>query len=619
MARGRRGDGLPFGLVLRLARADLAHEWVLSLCLVLAVAAVLAPLMLLFGLKFGAIETMRSRLVQDPRNREVRPMTSQAFPRQWLQELAGRADVAFVVPGIRQIAATLEASLGAGPKLTLDVLPTAPGDPLLEENGAPAPGPGQCVLSFLAAESLGAKVGDALEVKVKRLRGSRFESGELRLRVAGVLDQRASALKAVYAPLELLEAIENYKDGLAVPELGWPGDAPEAYPVFDGVVVALGRELDKLDELRLINGTGFSKLTRPSPAELAQLTGYRVDPAWRVYLVEAAKRPVGMESVLAVKERLRGTGAFLLPWTRAVAARLLAADGSEAASLNVLALGPLAEGRPPTGLAPAPPWPPGQGMEPKPTLMLPAGVSPPPGQAYLELRHERRVLRFPVSVAKERAPGEAAFAPPQLAGVLRLFAQRELTHDRSSGRFLLARRGYASFRLYAATIDDVEGLRRHFEAQGLSVHTEAQRIRDVTQLDGYLTLIFWLVALVGLVGGAAALTASLWASVERKQKELGVLRLLGMPTGAMVRFPLYQGLIIAVCGFVTAVGVFQALAWVINSLFQAHLQSAERLCRLPADHLLATLGGVIALAALASAAAAWRVTRIDPAEALRDE
>jgi putative ABC transport system permease protein len=49
-----------------LATAHLLHEWVLTLCLVLALAAVLAPLLVLFGLKHGTIHTLRERLVEDP-------------------------------------------------------------------------------------------------------------------------------------------------------------------------------------------------------------------------------------------------------------------------------------------------------------------------------------------------------------------------------------------------------------------------------------------------------------------------------------------------------------------------------------------------------------------------
>ena len=63
-------NGSTKGLIPGLAVADLRHEWILNLCMILALAAVLAPLLLLLGLKHGTITTLRDRLVEDPVNRE---------------------------------------------------------------------------------------------------------------------------------------------------------------------------------------------------------------------------------------------------------------------------------------------------------------------------------------------------------------------------------------------------------------------------------------------------------------------------------------------------------------------------------------------------------------------
>src|SRR5215831_1154324 len=97
----------PRGIVLRLSSADLQHEWILTACLIMAVAAVLSPLLLLFGLKYGTIETLRFRLVQDPRNREIRPLVSRSFTKAWIDDLRQRTDVAFITPMTRQISATI--------------------------------------------------------------------------------------------------------------------------------------------------------------------------------------------------------------------------------------------------------------------------------------------------------------------------------------------------------------------------------------------------------------------------------------------------------------------------------------------------------------------------------
>ena len=45
----------PVCVVIRLALADIRHEWRMSLCLVLAVAAIAAPLLLFFGLLMTAL------------------------------------------------------------------------------------------------------------------------------------------------------------------------------------------------------------------------------------------------------------------------------------------------------------------------------------------------------------------------------------------------------------------------------------------------------------------------------------------------------------------------------------------------------------------------------------
>ena len=71
--------------VLRLASRDYFHEWLMSGCFVLALAAVLGPMMVLFGLKFGIVGTMVDELIENPHNREVRPVGSGYYDHAWLE------------------------------------------------------------------------------------------------------------------------------------------------------------------------------------------------------------------------------------------------------------------------------------------------------------------------------------------------------------------------------------------------------------------------------------------------------------------------------------------------------------------------------------------------------
>ena len=124
-----------------LAWQDFAYEWRVSICLVFALAAVLAPLLVLFGLKSGIITTMTERLRADPRNLEIILRGHQRLDAAWFAAVRARPDVGFVLPRTRLLAATVSLESAGGATLAdIDMLPTAAGDPLLPAGTAPAEG-----------------------------------------------------------------------------------------------------------------------------------------------------------------------------------------------------------------------------------------------------------------------------------------------------------------------------------------------------------------------------------------------------------------------------------------------------------------------------------------------
>ena len=218
-------------LVASLAWQDYRTDAWLSACSVLALVAVIAPLLVLFGLKFGLVSSLTERLESDPATREIIPLGGGRFSSVFVEQLGQRSDVAFALPRTRQIAAT--AQVGA---LVLEMLPTAPGDPLLGSLPVPT-GLDQIVLSHTAAEKLAARPGDWLEASFARQVAGRVEAQRTRLQVLSVLPLEAFARDGLLADLRLLEAAEDYRDGRAVPALGWAGDAvgvseQRVYPAF---------------------------------------------------------------------------------------------------------------------------------------------------------------------------------------------------------------------------------------------------------------------------------------------------------------------------------------------------------------------------------------------------
>lgn len=234
------------GLVASLAWQDYRNDGWLSACSVLALVAVIAPLLVLFGLKFGLVSSLTERLETDPASREIIPLGGGRFSAAFIAQLGERSDVAFAVPRTRQIAAT--AQVGT---LTLEMLPTAAGDPLL--TGLPMPhGLDQIVLSHTAAEKLAARPGDWLETSFARQVAGRVEAQRTRLQVLAVLPLEAFAREGLFADLALLEAAEDYRDGRAVPALGWAGEAASVseqriYPAFR----LYARSLSDVEPLRV--------------------------------------------------------------------------------------------------------------------------------------------------------------------------------------------------------------------------------------------------------------------------------------------------------------------------------------------------------------------------------
>lgn len=607
------------GIVFGLSQADLRHEWILTACLVMAIAAVLSPLLLLFGLKYGTIETLRFRLVQDPRNREIRPLISRSFSHEWFAQISQRPDVGFVIPMTRQIAATVTATVQGKPgKTDLDIVPTGADDPLILENGAPIPEAGECVLTHFAAEELQAQIGDTIIATARRIKDGQYESGDVELKVIGILSLRASELKAIYVQLPVLEAVERFKDGQAVPEFGWPGSTPTAYPQYQGLIVIVPQPLNRIEQYNLRNNTGFTQIEELTPAELSSRAQFSLATNQPIYFLSTERKPVGEESVETVRRKLRGKNAMLLPWIAPITAWLRTEGGTEIASLQLYGLSIDPDQAQQLQMSPRPDW----GVEEiRRQVMLPSSLPETKEPLFLQIDNERKeVLTFPVSPVTERtAFSTVAFVPIKLGGMIALHQQRNIHYDRDLDAFVLSRRGYAGFRLYVKTIEAVDGLRRSFENQSIPVHTEAQRIEDVLNLDRYLTLIFWLIALVGVLGGVTALLASLYASVERKKRELSVLRLIGLSGPALFRYPIYQGILIGIGGFLVALLFFQAIGMTINTLFREHLGPGESFCRLPLWHTIGALAVTIGIAILAATFAAWRVTHIEPAEALRDE
>ncbi|EPJ8754526.1 ABC transporter permease [Pseudomonas putida] len=237
-------------LLARLSLADLWHDRNVSLCMAASLVAVIAPLLLLFGLKHGVVSQLQQELLSDPRNLEVKMLSSGHFDQAWLQRLQARPEVGFAIGQTRSLNTQADL-LGAHGRFAdnVEVIPTRAGDPLLATDLSEL-APDQVILSERAAERLDAKVGDTLRLRVARRLNEVNERGERTLQVRAIVSSVRFARPAAFVSPELLMELEHYRDGYLVASLGASsGQALDALNVGYARARVYARDIDSVAPL----------------------------------------------------------------------------------------------------------------------------------------------------------------------------------------------------------------------------------------------------------------------------------------------------------------------------------------------------------------------------------
>lgn len=248
-------------LIAALAARDWWHERLLSLCAVLALASMLAPLLVLHGVRVGLVDSLRANLLQDPTALIILPVGSgtAGYTGAQLEQWNARPEVRFAIARTRDVAAEMPFVSKSGAFIPLTLEPSAHGDPLLTHFSMPIPTAGLestpplqpgMVLSASAARKLEAKVGDTLDGRLGRKRPDGvLERHPFSAHVLGILPPEATPQDAAFFPLSVLEDIQDYRDYIAVPRRNFSGDvAPETARHYESFRM-YARDLDSVEVL----------------------------------------------------------------------------------------------------------------------------------------------------------------------------------------------------------------------------------------------------------------------------------------------------------------------------------------------------------------------------------
>nr|MCR5085521.1 hypothetical protein [Succinivibrionaceae bacterium] len=245
-------------IALRLALRDFAHDLRVNLSLSLAVAAIIAPLLILFSLKFGIVAAMERDLLGNPGSRELVLGANYRLSEDFFAMLRGDPRVAFVVPKTRSLSTTATMRHGGALREGVEMVPTDPGDPLLLAFGAPVPRDSlEVVLSASLGARLGARPGERAQLVVTRTKEGRRQAATLELLVVGTLPPVAVGRDQAFVPLPTLLAIEDYKDGFE-PQLLSDGSRPNTARDHFAKARIYARGLDDVAPLaQLLEGRGM--------------------------------------------------------------------------------------------------------------------------------------------------------------------------------------------------------------------------------------------------------------------------------------------------------------------------------------------------------------------------
>ena len=206
-------------LLAKFALRDLVYDRKVSFFVIAALVAVIAPLLLLFSLKYGVVSQLQNQLLNDPQNLEIKingMQSNKVLDKAWFTRLQQHDSVQFVIPLTRSL--NMQGDLRKDNQRFLnnvELIPTDKGDPLIPSDLS-LPDKTSVILTALSAEKLQVKPGETVTLFFGRKLDGNEEREKVELTVAGVLDERYFQRVGAFISLELLIEIEDYRDGFQI-------------------------------------------------------------------------------------------------------------------------------------------------------------------------------------------------------------------------------------------------------------------------------------------------------------------------------------------------------------------------------------------------------------------
>lgn len=559
------------------------------LCQVLALAAIMTPLLIIFGLKYGIVSALKERLVQNPATMEVWPTEGVEITPSLIEQIRSWPECEFAVPAVGAAYSSVGVSRGGrqASSRRYEILPTGDRDPLMVKTGQRVPSEGEAVLTEPLAAELGTAPGE--QVVVSAWRNAETERMDIPCTVVGIVPAEFSHnRKQVFAPLPVTTRIEQF----IVEGKGKKGESAKITgPAYSGIVTdckepaALAPLAQSIPSLRQYSAGMLHMPAVPGDSQVLYSPTHRITP----------------QTVDVLLENARGLGINAYPWVDPVSISLPAEAGGH--NLQVLPLDRMRGSADSCQASPVLYLNPQQQHVSNVAITLPS----PQGDSTIKCRLE----------PLEQVPADVAYAAPQLAALLRRASQVCLVWDYETGELYHPVLVYYHMRLYANKLENTEALMGRLSQAGVPCNARVNAIRQVLALEKSLHSLFLVICLGAGLGAACSLGMSLFNSAELHRRDYALLQLQGAWRGCLAAMPMVDALLTTLCAALLSFCVFFAAASVIGYMFAASAGQGA-LCRLEFFHAAAFLSISLGVAAAASLAAALKVLSISPSEIIRE-
>jgi putative ABC transport system permease protein len=175
---------------------------------------------------------------------------------------------------------------------------------------------------------------------------------------------------------------------------------------------------------------------------------------------------------------------------------------------------------------------------------------------------------------------------------------------------------YASFRLYAAQLQDIGPLAQALRAEGVETRPRAQNAALLLGFRDNLGFLYSVIAVLGVSGFWAAMAANLRAMVARQRLSFSLLALIGMQDGARRLVPLVQSVLLVFAGLIATLLLVAVIIVLVNRLFFG--STGENVAYLGPDDVAVTLAIGLVTAVTAAFWARRAIAGIGPDDVLRE-